>query len=468
MFKRLKNKEKILILGLGGVGYYLAKRLQHEEYAVTAIQPDPERYRYGDETLDVRLIRGEAMDIDCWREADAASMACVICVTDNDAVNMMSAQIADKFGIPYKIVRVHSLQFGLPGSLLGGDDLKIDLLIHPEEMVAQEITRVIKLRHGNEVIESADQKIQLLAARITHDSQFADQKLKDISLKYSTFAFRVVAVARGITTIIPDGEFEILPHDQIVVMTDSEHLPEMMKIAGVPQGLRQRVLIVGGGRIGCRVAELLKKSVEITLIERDGERARELAGLLTHVQVLHGDGSKADVLNLAGVQDIDTFITTTGSNETNIMSSLLAKNMMSGGNNNGNGNGTEKTIAVVSKEDYQVLAATIGLDIALNKKVMAAGEIMKHIRRSELISAAHLHGFDAEVVELVAAPGSPITKKPLAKLDPSYQGKLLIGGVYRDGVWQVAVGSTHIAAHERVIGVCLSMQLKEMRKLFSV
>ena len=467
MFKRLKAKEKILILGLGGVGFYLAKRLQHEEYAVTAIEPDPERYRYGDESLDVRLIRGKAMDIDCWREADAETMACVICVTDNDAVNMMSARIADKFGIPYKIVRVHSLQFGLPGSLLSDDDLKIDLLINPEEMVAQEITRLVKLRHGNEIIDIADEKIQLLAARITHDSQFADQKLRDISLKYSNFAFRVVAVARGITTIIPDGEFEIMPHDQIVVMTGADHLPEMLEIAGVPQGVRQRVLIVGGGRIGCRVAELLKKSVEIFLIERDGERARELAGLLPHVEVLHGDGSKADVLNLAGVQDTDTFITTTGSNETNIMSSLLAKNMMSGANN-GNGAGSEKTIAVVGKEDYQVLAATIGLDIALNKKVMAASDIMKHIRRSEMISAAHLHGFDAEVVELVAAPNSPITKRPLAKLDPSYRGKLLIGGVYRDGGWQVAVGTTHIAANERVIGVCLSMQLKELRKLFSV
>ena len=467
MFMRLKRKEKILILGLGGVGFYLAKRLQHEEYAVTAIEPDPERYRYGDESLDVRLIRGEAMDIDCWREADAGTMACVICVTDNDAVNMMSAQIADKFGIPYKIVRVHSLQFGLPGSLLSGADLKIDLLIHPEEMVAQEISRLVKLRHGNEIIDIAEEKIQLLAARITHDSEFADQKLKDISLKYSNFAFRVVAVARGITTIIPDGEFEIMPHDQIVVMIGTEHLPEMLEIAGVPQGARQRVLIVGGGRIGCRVAELLKKSVEIVLIERDADQARELAGLLPHVEVLHGDGSKADTLNLAGVQDTDTFITTTGSNDTNIMSSLLAKNMMLGGNN-GNGAGSEKTMAVVSEEDYQVLAATIGLDIALNKKVMAASEIMKHIRRSELISAAHLHGFDAEVVELVAAPNSPITKKPLAKLDPSYQGKLLIGGVYRDGAWQVAVGGTHIAANERVIGVCLSMQLKELRKLFSV
>ena len=467
MFKQLKRKEKILILGLGGVGYYLAKRLQHEEYAVTAIEPDPERYRYGDESLDVRLIRGEAMDIECWREADAETMACVISVTDNDAVNMMSAQIADKFGIPYKIVRVHSLQFGLPGSLLSGDDLKIDLLIHPEEMVAQEIARLVKLRHGNEVIDIAEEKIQLLAARITHDSQFAHQKLKDISLKYSNFAFRVVAVARGITTIIPDGEFEIIPHDQIAVMTNTEYLPEMMEIAGVPQGIRQRVLIVGGGRIGCRVAELLKKSVEIILIERDGDRARELAGLLPHVEVLHGDGSKAGVLDMAGVQDTDTFITTTGSNETNIMSSLLAKNMMLTGNN-GNGNGSEKTIALVTKEDYQVLAATIGLDIALNKKMMAASEILKHIRRSELISAAHLHGFDAEVVELVAAPNSPVTKRSLAELDPSYHGKLLIGAVYRDGVWQVAVGGTHIAASERVIGVCLSMQLKELRKLFSV
>ncbi len=466
MFDRLKRKEKILILGLGGVGFYLAKRLQHEEYAVTAIEPDPERYRYGDESLDVRLIRGEAMDIRCWREADAETMACVICVTDNDAVNMMSARIADKFGIPYKIVRVHSLQFGQPDSLLSQEDLKVELLINPEEMVAQEITRLIKLRHGNEIIDIAEDEIQMLAARITDDSQFANQKLKDISLKYSGFAFRVVAVARGITTVIPDGEFEILPHDQIVVMTDAKNLSEMMAIAGVPQGVRQRVLIVGGGRIGSRVAELLSKSVGITLVEIDNARAQELAGLLSHVEVLHGDGSNSDVLSMAGVQEIDTFITTTASNETNIMSSLLAKNLMKRGN--GDRAGSEKTIAVVSQEDYQVLATTIGIDIVLNKKIMAASDIMKNIRRSALISVAHLHGFDADVVELVAAPNSPITRKPLSKLDRSFHGNLLIGAVYRNGDWQVAVGNTHIAGNERVIGVCLSMQLREMRKLFAV
>lgn len=467
MFKQLNNKEKILILGLGGVGYYLAKRLQHEEYAVTAIEPDAERYRYGDESLDIRLIRGEAMDIDCWREADAATMAGVICVTDNDAVNMMAARIADKFGIPNKIARVHSRQFGVPGSLLSPEDLKVDLVINPEEMVAQEVNRLLKLGHGNEVIDVAGHEIQLLAARVTHESPLAHKKLKNISRKISDFSFRVVVVARGIKTIIPDGDFEVLPHDQIMVMTKSKNLQQMMEIAGVPQGIQQRLMIVGGGRIGCRLVELLEKSVEITLVESDENRAQELAGMLPHAEVLHGDGSKADVLSMAGVQDIDTFIATTGSNATNIMSSLLAKNLMSEGEN-GEHFGREKTIAMVSKEDYQVLAATLGLDLALNKKIMAAGEILKHIRRSELISAAHLHGFDAEAVELRAAPGSTITKRPLSKLDPSYRGKLLIGGVRRNGDWQIAVGSTHIAAGESVIGVCLSMQLKELRKLFAV
>jgi len=226
---------------------------------------------------------------------------------------------------------------------------------------------------------------------------------------------------------------------------------------------------VGGGLIGKRVAELLANSVEVTLVESNPVRAQDLAGQFSDVEVLHGDGSNADVLSMAGIADVDTFISTTARNETNIMSALLAKNMMVRRKNGAvSTTGSEKTIAVVSKEDYQVLASTIGLDITLNKKIMAASEIMKHVRRSELMSAAHLHGFDAEVVEVVAGANAPITRKPLSRLDRSYHGKLLIGAVFRDGSWRVAVGDTHIVAGERVIGVCLSNQLKELRKLFGV
>jgi trk system potassium uptake protein TrkA len=121
---------------------------------------------------------------------------------------------------------------------------------------------------------------------------------------------------------------------------------------------------------------------------------------------------------------------------------------------------------MVNKEQYLVLAATMGSDIALNKKILAGNEIMKFIRRGELLSVAHLHGFDAEVVEIVAAKKSPITRKPLAKMASSFSGKMIIGGVYRNKKWETAVGSTHVREGERAIVVCTSYHLKDVQVLF--
>lgn len=304
-----------------------------------------------------------------------------------------------------------------------------------------------------------------MATRIHEKSPMAYKKLKEISQIHNEFPFRVIAVARGITTIIPGGEYEILPQDQIFIMAASEDLPQLMDITGVKKYRRQRVMILGGGLVGSRVAELLGNSVEVKLIEKDDKRAEELSFLLENVEILHGDGSTAEVLEQAGLLDMDTFIASTGENETNIMSCLLAKHLMNTRNPDYKGK-QGKTISLVNKEDYLVLASTIGSDIALNKKILAGNEILKFIRRSEFISVAHLHGFDAEVVELVAAPNSPITRKPLSKMDPSFYGKIIVGSVFREGKWKTAVGDTHIHENERVIVICTSLQLKDVRNLF--
>lgn len=444
---------------------YLAKRLIHEEYAITVIEPDAERLRYADGIIDARFIKGTAMDISCWEEADAAHIDCLIAVTDNDAINMMAAMIADKFGIRRKIARVRSLDFSKEDSILKADEMKIDLLIHPEELTAQEIVRLIKLRAANEIIDIANGQIQLMATRIHHSSPFANKMLKEIAREHNEFAFRVVAIARGISTIIPGGDDTILPHDQIFIMAGSETLPHLMKLTGVEKHRRQRIMILGGGLIGHRIAELLETSVGVKLIEKDEQVANDLVQKLKHTEILHGDGSKADILNSAGLTEMDTFITATGDNETNILSCLLAKNLMDKQKNK-----TKciegKTVALVNKEDYLVLTVTIGADLALNKKVLAGNEILKFIRRSELISVVHMHGFDAEVVEIVAAPNSPITKKPLSKLRALKDGTILIGSVYRNGEWRIAMGNTHVQPNERAIVICRSMQLKDVRKLF--
>jgi trk system potassium uptake protein TrkA len=125
-----------------------------------------------------------------------------------------------------------------------------------------------------------------------------------------------------------------------------------------------------------------------------------------------------------------------------------------------------KTISLVNKEDYQVLATTSGSDIALNKKMLAGNEILTFIRRSELISVSHLHGFDAEVVDLIAPPDAPITQNPLAQLQPVIAGKIIIGSVFRDDKWEPAVGDTQIQDGERVIVICGSQYFKNLRELF--
>lgn len=455
----------ILIMGLGGVGYYLAKRLVHEGYAITAIESDNGMIRHADGDLDARLIQGNAMSIECWREAGAERMDYLIAVTNNDAVNMMACLIADRFGIPRKIARVRSTEFGGKNSVLNAEDLKIDLIIHPEELAAQEIFRLIKLRSGNDIIDVAGGQIQVMATRIHEQSPLAHRNLQDIARKYREFPFRVVAIARGINTLIPGGEDELLPKDHVFFMAGNENLPRLMSMTGVEQQKRLRVMILGGGLVGSRLAELLGKTVEVRLIEKDEQCAQELSHELSSTEVLHGDGSDSNVLVSAGLLEMDTFITATGENETNIMSCVLAKHLMNSHDDRSPGK-QRKCIALVNKEDYLTLAGAIGSDIALNKKILAGNEILKFIRRGELLSVAHLHGFDAEVVEIVAAPKSPITRKPLSKMDASYYGKIMVGAIFRDDAWQVAVGDTHIQSEERVIVVCRSPHLKDVQKLF--
>jgi trk system potassium uptake protein TrkA len=249
------------------------------------------------------------------------------------------------------------------------------------------------------------------------------------------------------------------------IMAATKDLPKLMALTGVKQQRRHRVMILGGGLVGHRVAQLLEKTVEVTLVEKDEKSAEALSFSLKNAEVLHGDGSDANVLQLAGLLEMDTFITATGDNETNIMSCLLAKHLMNGKGSQDNTK-HRKSICLVNKEDYLVLAATIGSDIALNKKMLAGNEILKFIRRGQLLSVAHLHGLEAEMVEIVAEPDSQITRKPLSKLDPSFYGKFLIGAVFRDDQWQIAVGDTRVHANERAIVVCQTLALKDVQQLF--
>lgn len=460
----MKKNENILILGLGGVGYYLAKRLSHEGHAVTAVEQFPDALNRADGEIDARLIRADAMDFATWTDADAPSMDYLIAVTDDDAVNILSALIADRYGIRQKIARVRSLALWDKNAPLSADDVKIDLVIRPEELAAREIARLLKLRAGNVVFEIADGQLQVVGTRIAEDSPLARKNLQELTQKYSNFYWRVVSIARGINTIIPSGGEELLPGDNAFILARTNDLNRLLSLAREPSDPgRHRVLIIGGGFVGARVAEMLEATFPVRLIERDPDRAEELSHRLTRTEVLHGDGSEVGTLVQAGLLDVDTIVAATSDNETNIMSCVVAKNVIKDRSADEIGNRV-RTIGLVDREEYLVIASTMGADVVLSKKVLAANEILKYIRRGELLSVSHLHGLEAEVVELVVGDGAPITRKPLLQT-AGLRGRIIIGGYARSGSWQTAVGTTHLQPGDRVIAICTSDHLKDLQHL---
>lgn len=459
-----KKSENILLLGLGGVGYYLAKRLSYEGHAVTIIESSPEELRRADAEIDARLIQGDATDFSCWVEADARKMDYLIAVTDNDAVNILSAMIAQKCGIQQKISRVRAMELWSPNALLTPEDLGIDLIIRPEELAAQEIARLLKMRAGNVVVDMGAGNVQVVATHVDRKSPLSLMSVRDLSAKHDDLDFRIVCVARDIDTIIPSGDFKLMPDDHVYILARTEDLPEIMSLAEISEDRRHRVLIVGGGLVGARVAELLEDSFPVRLIEQDEQLAESLSHRFKRVECLHGDGSEADTLIKAGLLHMDTIIAATSDNETNIMTSVLAKHLIQRRSDDPAAE-HGKTIALVQREEYLVLASAMGADLAVNKKVLAGNEILRYIRREQVLSVAHLHGCDAEVVELVAEAGAPITKRPLHRL-PELENRIILGAICRGGDWEIATGSTQVEPGDKAICICTSQHLRELQGLF--
>ncbi|MBT4611575.1 MAG: Trk system potassium transporter TrkA [Gemmatimonadetes bacterium] len=458
----MKRSENILVIGLGSMGTYLVRRLTHEGHHVTVIEGDAKILAEADATLDARLILGDAADFGCWGRIDAAKMDYMIAVTNDDALNILAAQIADRYGIRQKIARIRSVEVWAKNAPLTAADLKIDLVIRPGELAAREVARLLKMQDGSGAVAVGDGELRVVNATIGPDSLLANVSLSQLADAYDDLPFRVVCVERDIVTHIPGGDFEIRPGDRVHLIARKDQIAQLMLFAPVPPNAGDQVLIIGGGLIGARIAELLQSTYSVRLLEEDEARAEELASVLEKTECLHGDGLDRETLLQAGLMNMNTVIVATGDNEANIMTSVLAKHMMQ--------TGTEvsrpgRTITLVKKEDYVGIASALGTDMVLSAQILGANAVLRHIRSDYVLNVAHLHGCDAEMVQLIANPGSPITKRPLHSI-PDMAGRIMISGVRTDGRWDIARGVTQIREGDHVECVCSFDGLAELQRLF--
>jgi trk system potassium uptake protein TrkA len=444
---------RIVIAGMGDVGYHLAKQLSSEEHDIIAIDMDKQRLSYSDSMADILTINGSSTNISTLKEAKVDKADLFVAVTSFEEVNVTSAILAKKLGAKKTIARISNSEYLDDKVEVNFSEIGVDFMIYPEELASREMVNLILRSAATDVMDFEGGKLSVIGLRLDKDAPVIRKTIVDIAKEFETFDFRIVALHRNFRTIIPKGNDRFLPNDQVFVITRPEGNNVVMKLAGKEDIKFDNIMILGGSRIGRRVAELLEDKMTVKLIESDEEKSLQLADSLSSTLVIKGDGRDIDLLAQEGIIDVDAFVAVTEDAETNIITCLMAKHL-----------GVKKTIALVDKVDYIPLTQTIGLDSLINKKLIAANNISRFIRKSEVVALSTLEGIDADIMEYVVQPNSPITKKPIKDL--GFPKEAIIGGIIRGEESIIAVGDTKIQNGDKVVVFSLPGGVKQTEKFF--
>ena len=447
---------KIIIAGAGEVGFHLAKLLSYESQDITLIDTDKSSLAYADSHLDIRVLRGDATSVSVLQDARVESSDLVIGVTSSETTNITLCLLAKQLGCNRTIARISNTEFVDHREMLKFDELGIDELISPEELAATEIQMLLNKSAFNDTYEFEDGKLIMVGVSLPKSAPFVGKMVKEAATIFPELHFMPIALKRMGTqfTVIPRGDTVFKEGDQVYFITVKEGVDELYNLTGKKKEEIKNVMILGGSKVGYKAArDLCARKFNVKLIEKDREKAFDLADDLPNALVINGDGRNVELLEEESLESMDAFIAVTGNSETNIMSCLVAKNKR-----------IKKTIALVENMDYFQLSHSIGIDTLINKKLLAANNIFRHIRKGEVVALMRLNNVNAEILEFVVKASSKVAGQVIREMD--FPKSATIGGVVRDGEGVIALGGFRIQEGDRVVVCCLPDVIPVIERLF--
>ncbi|WP_323786874.1 Trk system potassium transporter TrkA [Psychroserpens sp.] len=448
---------KIIIAGAGEVGFHLAKLLSYESQEITLIDIDKENLTYANDHLDIRVIKGDVTSIAILKEARINTSELFIAVTSSETTNITACVLAKQLGAKRTIARISNAEFIDNKDEVGFTKFGIDELISPEALAASEIELLLNQYGFNDTYQFEEGALTMLSLRLSRTASFVGKTVKEAAQVFPELHFIPIAIQRFGTqyTIIPRGDTQFKEGDKVVFVTSKGGDDELFELSGRVKVEVKNVMILGGSKIGFKTTrDLCENKFNVKIIEKDKDAAYELADDLPNALVINGDGRNVELLEEENIGDMDAFISVTGNSETNIMSCLVAKSK-----------GVKKTIALVENMDYYQLSQSIGIDTLINKKLLAANNIFRYIRKGEVLAMTKLSNMNAELLEFeVNSPNSKITKKPIKDLD--FPRSAIIGGIIRNETGVIPLGNFQIQEGDKVVVCCLPRSITKVESFF--
>ena len=444
---------RIVIAGAGEVGFHLAKMMSNEAQNIYIVDDSKDRLNYVQSHIDVYGVHGNAKDIHVLKEVKVDSCDLLIAATSSEETNLLVCINGKKLGAKRTIARISNYEEINSEMRQLYTELGVDDIISPVELASKEIKRLIGQSAFTNDYEFEAGKLIVFGISISANSPLKDKSVIDTTYLNPNRSFKPIALLRNEETIMVQGDTVLLENDIVYFISTPDSTDDITKICGQECFEIKNIMILGGSRIGVLTAELLEKKYNVILIEKDKQKAKQIAQRLKKTLVINYDGTDVQALEEESIEDMDAFIAVTGNSETNIISSLVAKS-----------HGVRKTIAGVENIDYINLSHNIGIDTLINKKIIAANNIFKFIRKGEVKAIANLHGVDGEIIEFIVKGGTKITTKPLRQL--KIPATTNIAGIIRDKEGFIPFGGFQLREGDKVIVFSHTNAIHEIEKFF--
>ena len=452
--------KKIIILGSGQVGATLAEHLANEQNDIIVVDNNPDTLRALQDKFDIGIVMGDASHPGTLARAGADDADILVAVTSSDEINMIACQVAHTlFNTPMKISRVRSPSYlKHQDNLFGNHGIPVDVIIGPEQLVTDNIRQLINNPGALQVLDFAEGLVQLVAVKAVHGGLIVGHEVQDLRQHMPKTDARVAAIFRQDRPIIPIGSTVIEAGDEVFFLAAKKDIRTvMMELRKIDKPYK-RVMIAGGGNIGATLAQSIEDQYQVKLIELSYKRCKVLSERLKRTIVLHGSATEPQLLASENIESTDVFCALTNNDESNIMTSMLAKRM-----------GVKKVITLITNPAYADLVGD-EIDISISPQEITIGSLLTHVRRGDISNVHSLRRGAAEAIELIAHGDAYSSKVVGRRLDElSLPDGVTIGAIVREGKVLIAHSHVVVAAEDHVIIFLVDRhKISAVEKLFSV
>lgn len=439
---------KIIIVGLGRMGFSLAQHLEEEGHHLIVVDTDKDKIQHTTTMVDALGIAESGFNLSSMEDKNLLDADLLIAVTGSDETNLIICLLAEGLNIPKRIARIESSKLINELATNHGIDF-----INPEQITIERLKTMCTSSGTTDNTAFASGAILMRALLIGEKNNFVGKTLSELRQK-SDFPFVVAMVRRGEELFAARGDTTFMAKDTIYVFINKNSIDTFIKNHGF-RSCAKRVIIFGASSLGTKLCTELEEHIDdLILIEPDKDIVEQCSANLLSTSIIHGSPFEKNLLQDLKCSNADYFIALSNNDEANLAVALMAKRL-----------GALTTVTLTSQPEYvEIFEPLPHLDAVVSPIFLSVGNVLREVRGEKILSLTMFAGRRGEAFEVEILEGSPVDGK--AVREAGFPDGLVLAAITVGNSTFLPDGDTVLKAGMNLIAVAARDVVSEVMNLF--